>query len=540
MSKKKTIVIVGLVLAAVITALLWFNSVYLILNGHIYARTETNVVLAGESLPEHEKLQELNDLAVLDIRAINVSSDEYERLRQALPECEILWSVPFGDGRHDNAASEVSVKTLAEADIAMLQYFPNLEIIDAQGCTDYPVLLMIAEGYPDLQIRYTVTVGTQVLREDVTEVMIADGEAEALLTALPMLSKLEAVDASECKEYATLAEMCVSYPELDVHYDVYIGDKPYSGTAETLTLADADTKELSQKLPYFPNLTEVVLTGNVPENEQIYDLMCRFPQLVFDWEFTLFGVSTRSTAKELNLSNIPMENTDAVEDALKYFYCLERVEMCECGIGSLEMDALGKRHPQIRFVWSFPIGTGTLRTDATAFIPFKVGYDINRPMRDSETWELKYCIDMECLDLGHMRMEDISFLHYMPKLKFLILADTEAENYEVVAELKELVYLELFISPFSDVELLLGLKKLEALNIGWTDLKNWELLKEMTWLKRLWVARVGATYEELKEIRDALPDTYVYIDSLHATEGGWRNFDLYREMRDRLGMFYME
>ena len=307
MSKKKTIVIVGLVLAAVITALLWFNSVYLILNGRIYARTETNVVLAGESLPEHEKLQELNDLAVLDIRAINVSSDEYEMLRQALPECEILWSVPFGDGRHDNAASEVSVKTLAEADIAMLQYFPNLEIIDAQGCTDYPVLLMIAEGYPDLQIRYTVTVGTQVLREDVTEVTIADGEAEALLTALPMLSKLEAVDASECKEYATLAEMCVSYPELDVHYDVYIGDKPYSGTAETLTLSDADTKELSQKLPYFPNLTEVVLTGNVPENEQIYDLMCRFPQLVFDWEFTLFGVSTRSTAKELNLSNIPME-----------------------------------------------------------------------------------------------------------------------------------------------------------------------------------------------------------------------------------------
>jgi len=161
-------------------------------------------------------------------------------------------------------------------------------------------------------------------------------------------------------------------------------------------------------------------------------------------------------------------------------------------------------------------------------------------MGDEETWELKYCIDMECLDLGHMRMEDISFLHYMPKLKFLILADTEAENYEVVAELKELVYLELFISPFSDVELLLGLKKLEALNIGWTDLKNWELLKEMTWLKRLWVARVGATREELKEIRDALPDTYVYIDSMHATEGGWRNFDLYREMRDRLGMFYMK
>jgi hypothetical protein len=62
----------------------------------------------------------------------------------------------------------------------------------------------------------------------------------------------------------------------------------------------------------------------------------------------------------------------------------------------------------------------------------------------------------------------------------------------------------------------------------------------MTWLKRLWVARVGTTYKGLQEIRSALPDTYVYIDPLHPTQGGWRYSDRYFEMRDLLGMHYMK
>ena len=114
------------------------------------------------------------------------------------------------------------------------------------------------------------------------------------------------------------------------------------------------------------------------------------------------------------------------------------------------------------------------------------------------------------------------------------------EVFYPIMNLTELVYLELFWSQLDDVNMLMHMKKLECLNIGWTELKNPELLKEMTWLKRLWVARVGISYKELQEIRSALPDTYVYIDSTHPTEGGWRNCDRYFEMRDLLGMFYME
>ena len=190
-------------------------------------------------------------------------------------------------------------------------------------------------------------------------------------------------------------------------------------------------------------------------------------------------------------------------------------------------------------VWEIPMGLWYIRTDVKAFIPFKYGYDINLPFHDTEAKELKYLVDMECLDLGHMRMTDISFLQYMPKLRFLILADTVCEDFSYLANLTELVYLELFRSEIKDVNLLMGLTKLEDLNIGWTELDNPEKLMEMTWLKRLWATKNGMDPSKYYLLEQALPDTYVYMKSSHPTEGGWRKSDRYYEMRDLLGMFYM-
>ena len=109
-----------------------------------------------------------------------------------------------------------------------------------------------------------------------------------------------------------------------------------------------------------------------------------------------------------------------------------------------------------------------------------------------------------------------------------------------MAGLTNLEYIELFRSKFDDVELLMNMKNLRELNIGWTNLKNPEKLKEMTWLTRLWASMNGMTGSELVDLRDSLPNTLVYINSVHPTEGGWRGSDLYCEMRDMLGMFYMK
>lgn len=506
----------------------------------LFTELTAEVVLEGGELPDKELLKKLPALEVLDVRAVNIQPEEYDSLREALPNCTILWRVPFGGGYHDNTSVEVAAVSVTSEDLDRLKYLENLETLDARGCRDYDVLLTLKQTHPELEVMYTVNLGGEELRENTTAAAIGNGEAEQLLSAIPMLPELQTVDALECTDYKTLTAIHEAWPELDLQYEVPVGGVNWAGTTKQMTIENADGEELLRMLPYLPDLTDVTLTGTTPDNEVIYEMMCLRPDVVFHWEFTLFGVQTNSTATELNLSNIKMESTDEVENALKYFYNLERVEMCECGISSEDMDALWKRHPETRFVWAINIGSGRLRTDATAFIPYKIGHNIDRPLYNSQITELKYCIDLECLDLGHMRMTDISFLHYMPKMKFLILADTVAKDYSVVGELTELVYLELFMSPFSDTELLLNLTKLQDLNISWTKLENPELLMEMTWLKRLWATKIGLSEEQNETLKAALPDTLVYTSSLHPTEGGWRQSDLYYQMRDLLGMFYME
>lgn len=540
--KKKMKIAFAMLLLAVFCVAGWclFSSRYVIVGGEVFARSATEIALSGEKLPDAAQLQKFENLENLDLRNIQVQPEEYEHLQAQLPDCNIFWNVPFQDGYCENESNEVKVSSLDREEMALLKYFPNLQTVDARGCRDYDLLMELAVERPDLAVMYTVDIGDSVLRENVTECLVTNENAKHLLASLQYLPELQTVNSQGCTDYDTLMAIRQARPGLMLNYTVTIGGVPQSGEATCLTLDHVDAEEALELLQYLPDLTEVVFTGTTSDNELMYQLKCRYPDVVIQWDFELFGVETSSTATKLILNEIPMESTAAVEDALKYFYNLEWVEMCQCGIPSEDMDALWKRHPETRFVWAIPMGNFFVRTDVKAFIPFKYGYNIDCPFYDTQAKELKYLVDLECLDLGHMRMTDISFLQYMPKLRFLILADVICEDFSYMANLTDLVYIELFRSEFDDVELLMNMKKLEDLNIGWTSLKNPELLKEMTWLKRLWTNMNGMTRKELAQLKAAMPDTYVYIDSLHPTEGGWRQSELYYEMRDMLGMFYMK
>ena len=540
MKKKTVLILVLLLLIVSVAGVFLFNSNYVLINGTVIDRDASDVVITGGELPEVEKLERIAAMKSLDLRALDVSVEFYDMLCQELPGCEIRWNVPYQGDKTDNSVTEISVRAMTPEYEAMLQYFPNLQTVDARECQDYDALLELIAHRPDLQVIYNIDIGNMKLRETTTECVISNENVHLLLESLPYLPELKTVNSDGCTDYEALMAIREARPELTVNYSVVIGKIPQAGDATVLTLDIADAGEALELLQYFPNLSSVTFNGSATDYELMYDLMTRYPDVVMDWRFSLFGVETGSLETELLLNDIPMESTAAVEDALKYFYNLTWVEMCQCGIPSEEMDALWKRHPETRFVWAIPMGNYFVRTDVKAFIPFKFGYHIDMPFYDTQARELKYLVDLECLDLGHMRMTDISFLQYMPKLRFLILADVVCEDFSYMAGLTNLEYIELFRSKFDDVELLMNMKNLRELNIGWTNLKNPEKLKEMTWLTRLWASMNGMTGRELEDLRDSLPNTLVYINSVHPTEGGWRGSDLYCEMRDMLGMFYMK
>ena len=173
-------------------------------------------------------------------------------------------------------------------------------------------------------------------------------------------------------------------------------------------------------------------------------------------------------AAELDLSGIPMNSVDTLEAGLKYFNNLQKVVMCDTGLPSEEIDALWKRHPETRFVWNVQIGRFWIRTDATTLMPFQYGYNGTKGIRlyDKDCTEMKYLVDMVCMDFGHMGIQDVSFLAYMPNLEYLIIADAPVPDISAMANLKKLKYLEAFLCHILDISPLLGCTSLEDLNLG--------------------------------------------------------------------------
>lgn len=455
----------------------WDNHTYMTVDGEKMRRDVTVLDYSGKPLTELAKIKELSGLEKLDMRNTGLSADQYEELHAALPDCEILWQVPFQGGFLELDTESVSVTGLSETDAAMLSYLPKLQKLDVTGC----------------------------------------------------------------QNYALLEDLKAGRPELEVHYTVRLGEGEYSCRVAELVLENADPEQVAAALPYLKNLTRVQFVGRTPDSEQIYAWKCTYPEVTFVWDFEVCGVSTDSLKTQLYLSDIPIDNIEEVESSLKYFYNLEQVEMCRCGVSGEELDALGKRHPETRFIWEVRVGQCTVRTDATTFMPAKFAYyrSGNRVLVDKDMEELKYCVDLVCIDLGHMDITDYTFLTYLSKLQYLILADTRGKDFSPLASLKELKYLELFMTSFDQAEVLVGLTNLEDLNLGTTQITNVEPLKQMTWLKHLWLpANKHVHRPEKNALVAALPNTVINFQGSGSTGYGWRNIPNYYAMRDLLGMPY--
>ena len=477
--KRIVIIICLLVLAGLaLGGLYWHHTnTYIKIEDNTLRRDVAELTVSGDQLPELELLQQLPLLEVLDVRSVPMSISAYEQLKADLPNCRILWKVPFQGAYLEEDTTTVTVTSLTEKDLESLPYLPALKTVNAEGCRDYDVLMQLKKQYPELSVPYTVAISGEEYSYDISE----------------------------------------------------------------LVLHNADIEELTVALPYLPQLAKVEFTGTAPDNEAIYQLSCAYPTIDFFWNLSVFGIEVPNTVEQLDFSGIPMKDTSEIESYLKYLPNLKRVDMCDCGIPSNEMDALSQRWPNTRFIWTINLGFGTVRTDTTAIMPVHLGHTKDAPLNDENTKELKYCIDLVCLDLGHMSVNDLSFLSYMPKLKYLILADNTAQDYSPLANLKELIYLEIFmVKKFPNQEVLLNLTNLQDLNMCFTKIEDIEVYKQMTWLKRFWASGCGITDPQAKELRDALPDTVIHTNLPHSTAADWRDNQNYRDMRDLLGMGYME
>lgn len=535
----------ALAVAATLALCLWGGFFFLRENlirvdGRLLWRHSRQVILEGHDTGHLEFLRFFDRLEQIDARGSGLTPEQYDRLRREYPNLRIDWDVPFRGAYYPQDTAFLRVEELSDEDVRQLTYFDSLTSIDGWDCDDYAQLAAIQKLLPGCKVFYDVPICGRNWDCDVPELQLRNVNMQELSERLAYLPNVCSVHLSgKLPPVEEVRRFLEKYPDVAFSWQVDVGEAVLELDASRLDLSgfpQTGTEAVEDWIPYLPALEEVDLTGcGLPVGDLML-LSRNYPDIRFVYDVVIGPVTVSTGSTEIDLSGHDIGDPALVEAVLPCFRDLKKVIMCDCGLSSEEMDALDKRYPDIRFVWSVNIAGLKIRTDATYFYPTR--YDVDVTDRDLK--ELRYCVDMICVDVGHMHgVTNCTWAAYMPNLKYLILADTNVRSIEPLAGLENLVFLELFLSNVSDYSPLLQCPGLEDLNLGYTR-GNPEPVTRITWLKRLWwpgswSARVkyGDTF------RENIPGCIFNFETESSTGEGWRRGRHYYAMRDLLGASYM-
>lgn len=158
MKKRRVIIIVisavlfvFLLCAAVILLL----SEYVFVAGRLIPRNTVSVDLSGESIDTSEILK-FRSPEYLNLENCGISTDEYDLIREAFPDCDIKWSVPLSSGLVSNKCAELTLSSLIETDLPLFAYFDDLKIVHAEGIDEWELLSTVEKQYPDIDFSWEV------------------------------------------------------------------------------------------------------------------------------------------------------------------------------------------------------------------------------------------------------------------------------------------------------------------------------------------------------------------------------------------------
>ena len=321
---------------------------------------------------------------------------------------------------------------------------------------------------------------------------------------------------------------------------------------EVFTPATVPEEWDMEVLKLLPKLRSVDLTALPCEPEQIQMVQAFCPEQEVLWKLDLCGVEVGPDTDKLNYNDQPIDSLEPFYRTLPLLTELTSLEMCGCGVGNEDMDALRTAFPQAGIVWSITSKYWTIRTDTDHFATWRVvrtdengkileaysiAYDRPGCVNEDVDW-LQYCHDIIALDVGHNKLTNIEFVRNMHKLKYLITSGNDITDISPVADCHELVYFELFADPVKDLSPLSGLTKLLDINICSCPVSDLSPLYGLKQLERLWLTPYAFTYarEAEQQFREQVPGcNFHYVISHDMTGDGWRKHPRYTEYRLALG-----
>ena len=451
--------------------------------------------------------------------------------------------VVFASGASYPAGAERIETPLAPGETELLERFDRLQTAEVSGSADYAELAAYAAAHPEVAFRFTEDVGGVEIAHDavsldLTGVPIA--EFERVLAMLPLLAGLTDVnlnrldgapvpDGANAIRYANAAAGGAD-GEDDADGEA---DEPTAGeNAEAEPQADgadepeADGETEAELAPTFANRLDWGQLGRLQQAR---------PDVRFDYVFTYLGRTYSTADAEADLSELAIgdERMDEVRALAAHLNRCETLTMIHCGVSDERMAALRDALPDTKVVWCVHIGGACCRTDAARIrlvndiYSREKGYFFNT----EKLQLLRYCTEVELLDVGHNHLENIEFARYMPKLRVAIFAIGSITDISPLACCPELEYVELFNNDIVDLSPLAGLKNLRHIELTLNEIEDPSPLFGLKELERLWIGNNNIPEELQAELVEQLPGCYINFRTT-PTADGWREDPRYEQLRE--------
>ncbi|MBQ6235621.1 MAG: leucine-rich repeat domain-containing protein [Clostridia bacterium] len=510
------------------------------------------IVTTDEGMPTAETLREMQSLRLLDLTALPYTPyPEIEEIMRLLPDCRIIWNQKLTDGVFRSDTEELTLPHATEEDVELLHAFGNLRTVDAAGSTAYEALAAFRESHPNVVVHYTLAVGDQTIDELSEELTVpSDTDADDLTKLLHAFPNLKTVDLRESGwSDASVDAFIEAFPDMTVQRYISVGTQKFdseTGLLDLRTISGLSADSIRELLPLFRRLQTVALPSDL-DADDTKALAAAFPDVLIAGPVTAFGQTFDGGTEEIDLSKTKLKGTEEVEALIQKLPFLKKAVLCDCELTNEQMESLCAAHPDIKFVWTLVIGKRKLRTDAIGFStknPSKYtnvnssdeyNESVKKAIRlkEGDIEQLKYCTDLEALDLGHnyLTNSDLEVIAGLTKLKILILADNKITDISALTTLKDLEYIELFMNKIPDLSPLTEMPSLVDVNVCNTGVSDLTPLFELTGVKRLWYAMNPFSREQAKAVKEALPDCECNYTTRNETAEGWRDGPRYRWMR---------
>jgi Leucine-rich repeat (LRR) protein len=519
--------------------------------------TAETIVITSLSQLENESFAGFDQLRTLDLRAVSVDSARVDEIRTALPDCEILWSVPLASAVFDSASNELVLpQDCSATDLVQLKYFPALTHVDATACTVDEAFAVAAADYPHITFVWNTTIDGVPVKSTDTMLNLSGVRTVSPVQVGPFLLGLPLLEQVDCSDSGWsadgIAALQLAYPNIEFICDVDVFGTRVRVSTQTLDMTNTavDFDALPEILGQLRELNSVNLEGQQVSFEQMDALMTAFPQIAFSFSFELFERQLTTQTTELDLTGYPLSSPEEIASKLQYLPNLTHANLSHCGLTNEQMEQLIAQFPSIKFVWVIKIGAWEVRTDITAFskgnrteFPNGMGYftgEGKTNFYNEDIQVLKFCKDLVYLDLGHgNRIDDVSVLAQLKNLRVLIVSMNKIKDFSPLAELKELECLEIFQNPLADISPVAALPKLKYLNCSSTLFEDITPLLGLKNLEMLWFISVrNVTKEQRQQLSEALPDCNICFSAGSSGEGGWTGNPLYIEYQTAFGLPY--